>query len=142
MLTDIKPINVIYSASYWDSTRNKRLSLSRMILEFSINNNNVVGNRYFKNFRSNFNYILPNNYTILSANVQCKNSDSIFNVKIRKNMVASDLQNIYVNQVTNIQMNNLNIDVNAGDSIQVLYSSTTDQLTDFPTVSLEIAWRL
>lgn len=84
---------------------------------------------------------IPRNGTILGIVAQTRGTET-WNVRVRKNGVATNLASLSLSAVAGGETTTLNVDVNAGDRIQI-YADTSGMLgIRDPNVWVEIAWRL
>jgi hypothetical protein len=125
----------------YDNNRSKWLSISREIITFGIDHNNLQSNHWMmihNQIRSNIEgYYIYRNSTITSICVKTKN-ESIGKFKIINN--SNCIYNIELNNESNKIVNNLNIDLNITNSIRVLLD-VIEGIIDYPIIILEIAWR-
>ena len=149
MLRDIiRPnINLIQNSNgiilFYDTTRNKNLSVTRENLTFGIKHSSIIGERWLQttgNIPTNIlGYKIPRNGVITSVTIQTKNNSNCL-FEIKKN---NDISTIYsINLVNSLEKinDNLDIDVNTGDFIQIKLLVNSG-VVDYPLIYLEIAWR-
>ena len=159
MLRDVnRPTTIIYDSTnsinleqnddgiilFYDTTRNKTLSITRKNLSFGINHKNITGKRWLRltsKINSNVHgYKVLRNSTITAISIQTQNNviNSRFNLRI--NGSASNLHTINLSGVSNIIEDNLNYDINKGDYIQIFLSVLSGNI-DYPIVLIEYADR-
>ncbi len=149
MLKDIvRPnINLVQNTDgvilFFDTTRNKMVSITRENLAFGIKHNNISGERWLQttsNIPTNIlGYKIPRNGTITAITVQTQNMvNCVFEIK--KNNAISAIYTMSLLNVSEQINDNLNIDVNLGDYIQTKLLVNSGNV-DYPLLYLEIAWR-
>lgn len=142
--SNTKTENGIYKV--FDTQRNKYLSVDSYKLSFAISHANISGLRYMaldnSIYTSNLGYQLPRNGTITCATLLCDSTSMQYTVHVRKNNLESDILNIQNNSGLKVLFqDDLNIDINQGDTIQVLFESDQTQKINYPTLILKICWR-
>ena len=129
----------------FDTVRNKYLSSDGYDLIFTISHSNVFGIRYMSYngvYTSNLDYKMPKNATIVSSNLITDSTNVQFSVSVRRNKNEINILSIQNNSGLNYMVDNdLNIDINAGDTIQVLFGSDQTQKVNYPTLILKLRWR-
>jgi hypothetical protein len=149
MLRDIVRPNVNFTQNgdgiilFYDTTRNKMISVSRENLSFGIKNKNIIGDRWLQttaNIPSNIlGYKIPRNGTITSVTTQTQNISNC-DFEIKKNNVITSIHTLSLtNEVEKIN-DNLNININSGDFLQCRLVVSSGNV-DYPLIFLEIAWR-
>jgi len=149
MLRDIvRPnINLVQNTDgvvlFFDTTRNKMVSITRENLTFGIKHNNISGERWLQttsNIPTNIlGYKIPRNGTITAITAQTQNMANCA-FEIKKNNAISAIHNMSLLNVSQQINDNLNIDVNLGDYIQTKLLVNSGNV-DYPLLYLEIAWR-
>jgi len=149
MLRDIvRPnINLVQNTDgvvlFFDTTRNKMVSITRENLTFGIKHNNISGERWLQttsNIPTNIlGYKIPRDGTITAITVQTQNmANCAFETK--KNNAISAIHTMSLSNELEQINDNLNIDVNLGDYIQTKLLVNSGNV-DYPLLYLEIAWR-
>ena len=129
----------------FDPLRNKYLSSDSYDLIFNITHSNVFGLRYMAYngvYTSDLDYKMPKKATIVSSNLITDSTNVQFTIYVRKNKLDINILSIQNNSGLNYMVtNDLNIDINEGDTIQVLFESDQTQKVNYPTLILQLRWR-
>lgn len=149
MLRDItRPnINLVQNTNgivqFYDTLRNKMLSVTRENLTFGIKHKSIVGKRWMQivgNIPTNIlGYRLPRDATITALTVQTQNSSNCDFV-IKKNNLPTAIQTTTMVNMDSRTIDDLNIDLDSGDFLQIELSVFANSV-DYPVIFLEIAWR-
>ncbi len=125
----------------YDSSRSKWISVQRLYLAFGRKGN--TSNQYL-NFAAgalasnNSGYRIPRNAVIVSMTAQLDTSGTA-DMRLRSNDNAANIATLPVTAALGSQLNTLNVDISAGDYLQ-LYSDNATTVED-PIVIVEIAYR-
>jgi len=149
MLRDITRPNIPLTQNsngiilFYDTIRNKNLSITRENISFGINHKNISGERWLQttgNIPSNIlGYKVPRNGTITAATIQTQNLANC-DFEIKKNNAIPVIHTLNLSNELEQINDNLNININEGDFLQVLLTVNSSNV-DFPLIFLEIAWR-
>jgi len=128
---------------FFDTTRNKMISITRENITFGINHKNITGERWLQttsNIPTNIlGYKIPRNGTITAITAQTQNIANC-DFEIKKNNAISAIYTMSLNNLSEKINDNLSIDVNFGDFIQAKLLVNSNAV-DHPLILLEIAWR-
>jgi len=129
---------------FYDNSRTRWISVTRQFVSFGLKNRNISDSRWMQvtgdAYSLNTGYRLPRNAILTSLTVQTQNNVSNCAFRLRRNGVASNIASLtLVGQDANT-LDNLNVDLDAGDWLQV-YLEITSGNVDHPELLLELAWR-
>jgi hypothetical protein len=139
------PISMINnSPAYYDKTnsRNTFLSYYRQHAYFQGRDSANNKDEYMRigAFTSNQSgYRLLHNMKLVGVSVQAENS-ATYNIRIRKNGSVTNLASLAVTAATGAHLNTYNLDLDAGDAIQVYLDSAGVNVSR-PSITLEMAER-
>jgi len=130
---------------FYDLTRNKWLSSNRETIIFGINHNNIFGDRYMAVDGKVKTMVtgkrVPRKGTITSLTIQSKaTSGDVANFHLRRNGISTDLTTISVSGVSGNSIDDLNVDIDEDDWLQA-YVTVDSGVTNYPVLSVEVAWR-
>lgn len=125
-----------------DPNREKRLSVDRSILSFSLYHKNIKATRWlrYNNVGSNVSgFRLIRNATLTSVTVQTQSIETgTFKIIERNNTISTDVTTVVLTSEAHKTVDNLNIDINKGSVVEVKLISGE---FSYPTFSIEFAWR-
>lgn len=130
--------------SIYDNIRNKRLSVGRNLLSFSIPHRNVNSIRWLKynnTMNSNvsgFRFIRDATIVGIAVQVQGAGTGS-FEVIEKLNATSNIATTVTMSSESHKVMDNINIDINKNSVIEV--KSVSGEFS-YPTFTVEFAWRL
>lgn len=129
---------------FYDNSRSKFLSISREVLTFGIDHNNINNSRWMMTtgtVNSNIvGYKIPRNATITSLTIQTKNLVTNCSFDILKNNLPSVETSISLTNESSKSIDNIDIPLNTNDWIQAILNITSGSV-DYPILSIELAWR-
>jgi len=129
---------------FYDTSRNKMLSITRETMSFGLNHRNIMNHRWLQTVSkipSNIlGYKVPRNATITSITIQTENLVSYAKFNIRTNGSLTNLHTTNLVTDNKIIQDNLNYNINKGDYLQ-LFMSVISGNVDYPLTNIEIAWR-
>ena len=124
----------------YDKTRVKWLGVAREYMQFAGRDNSNNTNEYARvaTFTSNQagNRLIAN-ATLVGASAQTNGAET-WNLRVRKNGAVTDLATLSMSAVSGNQDATLNVNFNAGDSVEAYIDGTS---IDRPVVKLEFAYR-
>jgi len=128
----------------YDKNRSKWLSVSRDSVVFGIDGDKIASDRWLMHNKmwSNLQgYHLNRNATITLISARTKNiSDCKFKIIGSSDNDSDNICLIELNDESRKINDNVNFDVNKGDSIQVLLKVMKNKV-DYPSLLIEYAWR-
>ncbi|RLB71280.1 MAG: hypothetical protein DRH04_02045 [Deltaproteobacteria bacterium] len=131
--------NLLY---IYDDSRSKWLSVQRVNFLFGRGRSNQYS-QYLRCVNgapsSVTGYRVPRDATITAISVQTQNNANA-NFRIRKNGSHTNLGTLSLSGVSGAHATNLNIDIDAGDYIQI-YMQVTSGNVDYPELFIELAYR-
>lgn len=139
------PVSMITNVpAYYDKTnsRNTFLSYYRHHMYFSGRDSATNKDEYLRAGLFTSNQAGPrlmHNMKLMGISVQCETAQT-FNIRIRKNGSVTNLATLAVSAATGAHANTYNLDLNAGDQIQVYLDSAGANVSR-PMVTLEMAER-
>jgi hypothetical protein len=130
------------TTKYVDPTRGKWLSTSRQNYIYSRGSDNLLSQylRFGDSIATSVSGPRSiRNLTVVGISIQCENNVNA-NFNIRKNNSIINLYSLALVGVNGDQKNNLNLDMNLGDTLQI-YMQVNAGRVNKPIVVIEFAWR-
>ena len=130
-------------AKFRDPTRsNKWVSTDRQTFSFGRNRTNL-GDQYLRFVDRLVTSVngppMVRNALITAISLRCTNNVNA-DFHVRRNGVGIDLTTVSLSGTKDIQVDNLNVDLNAGDYLQI-YMDVNSGTVSRPVINVEFAWR-